>query len=216
MGLCRNEVHNPFKRGEIVMTKNLFQPEVRENLIWLNEPDHWEFTTDDKLIINAPSKADFFKDPGGNHVVHSAPYLHLQVNSTFQLVTQLQVDMHEMYDSGCLMLMADENNWAKLCFEYNGEYATIVSVVTQNGLSDDCNSERVFVNNPYLKITKNDRIVSFYYSPDGEVWKLIRYFGMDIPTQFTAGVVAQSPKGVGCRVEFLSLVLSEPDERSRF
>lgn len=198
------------------MIKNLLKPETRENLMWLNEPEHWEFTTDAKLIIDAPSKVDFFKDPGGKHVAHSAPYLHTQVNSTFQLITQLQVDMHELYDSGCLMLMADENNWAKLCFEFNGEYATIVSVVTQNGFSDDCNSERVLVSNPYLKITKNDQVISFYYSSDGEVWKLIRYFGMDISTPFTAGVVAQSPMGAGCRVEFLSLVLSEDDERSRF
>lgn len=198
------------------MIKNLFQPETRKNLTWLNEPEHWEFTANDRLIIDAPTKADFFKDPGGKHVAHSAPYLHIQVNSTFQLITQLQVDMNELYDSGCLMLMADENNWAKLCFEFNGEYATIVSVVTQNGLSDDCNSERVLVSNPYLKITKNDQLISFYYSPDGEVWKLIRYFGMNTSAQFTAGVVAQSPKGAGCRVEFLSLVLSESDERSRF
>ncbi|MGE7823551.1 DUF1349 domain-containing protein [Paenibacillus sp. NPDC093718] len=198
------------------MSKNLFHPETREKLRWLNEPEHWEFTTDDRLIMDAPSKADFFKDPGGKHVAHSAPYLHLQVDSTFQLVTQLQVDMHHLYDSGCLMLMADENNWAKLCFEYNGEYATIVSVVTQNGFSDDCNSECVFVSNPYLKITKKDRVISFYYSTDGEVWKLIRYFGMDASTPFTAGVVAQSPMGAGCRVQFLSLFLSESDEKSRF
>lgn len=46
------------------------------------------------------------------------------------------------------MLMADDNNWAKLCFEFNGEYATIVSVVTKNGSSDDCNSERVMVETP--------------------------------------------------------------------
>ena len=72
--------------------------------------------------------------------------------------------MNELYDSGCLMLMADENNWAKLCFEFNGEYATIVSVVTQNGLSDDCNSERVLVSNPYLKITKNDQLISLLFT----------------------------------------------------
>ncbi|MEK4980325.1 DUF1349 domain-containing protein [Bacillus sp. FSL K6-6540] len=198
------------------MSKNLFHPETREKLKWLNKPGHWEFTTDDRLILDAPPKADFFKDPAGKHIVHSAPYLHLQVDSTFQLITQLQVDMNHLYDSGCLMLMADENNWAKLCYEFNGEHATIVSVVTRNGVSDDCNSERVFVSNPYLKTTKKDKTISFYYSSDGEVWKLIRYFGMDAPIPFTAGVVAQSPMGAGCRVQFLSLLLSESDEESRF
>ena len=48
------------------MIKNLFHPETRKNLTWLNEPEHWEFTADDRLIIDAPTKADFFKDPEVN------------------------------------------------------------------------------------------------------------------------------------------------------
>ncbi|MDP4095275.1 DUF1349 domain-containing protein [Paenibacillus sp. P96] len=198
------------------MSHNLFQPGAREQLKWLNEPQYWTFTAEDELIIDAPPKADFFKDPGGTHVAHSAPFLHTDVASTFQLTTQLQVDMRHLYDSGCLMMMADENNWAKLCFEFNGEFATIVSVVTQNGSSDDCNSERVLVDHPYLRMTKTEKIVSFHYSPDGEAWKLIRYFGMESSARFKAGIVAQSPMGAGCRVQFTSLLLSLPEEESRF
>lgn len=198
------------------MSENLFQPGVREKLKWLNEPEHWNFSANEDLIIDAPSKADFFNDPAGKHIIHSAPYLHLHVDSTFQLTTQLQVDMRHLYDSGCLMLMVDEDNWAKLCFEFNGKYPAIVSVVTQKGFSDDCNSEQVTVHNPYLRMTKIGKLISFYYSTDGIDWRLIRYFGMEISADFTAGVVAQSPMGAGCRVQFQSLTLSYPDGDSRF
>ncbi|MCM3784534.1 DUF1349 domain-containing protein [Neobacillus mesonae] len=198
------------------MSVNLFQAHKRNQLTWLHEPNEWQFTTNDELVIETPPKVDFFKDPGGKHVAHSAPFLHVNVDSTFELITQVEVDMRHMYDSGCLMVMVDENNWAKLCFESNGQYPTIVSVVTQNGFSDDCNSERVYVEQPYLKITKIGSVVSFYYSSDGEEWKLIRYFRMEEKSSIIAGVVAQSPAGHGCQVTFKHLNLSVPVDESRF
>ncbi|WKL05288.1 hypothetical protein Q0F98_35140 [Paenibacillus amylolyticus] len=38
----------------------------------------------------------------------------------------------------------------------------------------------VSVPNPYLRIRKVEGCISFFYSPDGDEWKLIRYFGMPI------------------------------------
>ncbi|WP_018882922.1 DUF1349 domain-containing protein [Paenibacillus massiliensis] len=198
------------------MGNNQFEATERHQLSWMHEPSSWTFTQEGELVIDTPAKADFFKDPAGKHIVHSAPFLYLNVDSSFELTTQVKVDMRHQYDSGCLMLMADENNWAKLCFESNGEYPTIVSVVTQHGFSDDCNSERVNVEQPYLRITKAGRVVSFHYSVDGENWKLIRYFGMGAEGPFMAGVVAQSPTGLGCQVSFKHLKLSIPNEDSRF
>ncbi|QOS79502.1 DUF1349 domain-containing protein [Paenibacillus sp. JNUCC31] len=198
------------------MSQNLFEVSKRSSLKWMNEPNTWSFEDDNVLVIETPPKVDFFKDPGGKHVAHSAPFLYMDVASTFELTTQVEVDMLHLYDSGCLMIMADENNWAKLCFESNGQHSTIVSVVTQNGMSDDCNSERVFVEQPYLKITKVDKVISFYYSLDGEEWKLIRYFGMVDKEKVIAGVVAQSPTGNGCRVSFKHLKLDVPTDASRF
>ncbi len=198
------------------MTIQLLEQHERTRLTWLHEPPNWSWTDEQELVIQAPAGADFFKDPGGTHMVHSAPYLYTAVDSTFELTTTVRVDMKHVYDSGCLMIMQDENNWAKLCFEYNGEYATIVSVVTTNGFSDDCNSERVDVAQPYLRITKREQVVSFYYSTDGIAWRLIRYFGMNGSLPATAGVVAQSPMGTGCEVCFHQLTLSVPPPDHRF
>lgn len=217
-GCCPGDAQTQLSKMEEInrMSSSLFHPGTRERLTWMHEPEQWAFTSDNELVVEAPAQADFFKDPAGKHIAHSAPFLHLPAGSSFQLTTQLEVDMRHQYDSGCLMLMADENNWAKLCFESNGEFPTIVSVVTRNGSSDDCNSERVTANQPYLRMTKSGQVVSFYYSADGETWKLIRYFGMDTAFEYRAGVVAQSPTGSGCRVRFKSLTLAIPEEDSRF
>ncbi|AEI43161.1 DUF1349 domain-containing protein [Paenibacillus mucilaginosus] len=198
------------------MNNNLFLPETRQQLSWMNPPDKWTYTEEGGLIVEAPPGADFFRDPAGKHMASSAPFLHLPVDPSFELTTRLRVDMRHIYDSGCLMLMSGPDHWAKLCFEFNGTYPTIVSVVTRDGSSDDCNSEWVTVDNPYLRITKAGDCISFYYSPDGEEWRLIRYFGLKCPSPVIAGVVAQSPKGEGSRVQFDYLQLSRPPSDSRF
>lgn len=180
-------------------------------LSWSNEPANWSYTDQGGLQVEAPAKADYYQDPAGKHIVSSAPFLHVTAGSSFELTTRLTVEMKDKYDSGCLMLMADDRNWAKLCFEYNGRYPTIVSVVTIDGISDDCNSERVHVEKPYLRIVRQGNCMTFFYSADGEAWEQIRYFGMKLPDECLAGVVAQSPQGTGCLVHYEFLTLTTPE-----
>ncbi|REE70545.1 hypothetical protein A8990_12930 [Paenibacillus taihuensis] len=176
---------------------------------WTNEPANWSYTEQGGLHVEAPANSDYYQDPAGKHIVSSAPFLHFTAGSSFELTTRLTVEMKHKYDSGCLMLMADDRNWAKLCFEFNGRYPTIVSVVTIDGVSDDCNSERVEVEKPYLRIVRQGNCITFFYSADGEVWEQIRYFGMKLPDECLAGVVSQSPQGTGCTVQYESLTIGQ-------
>ncbi|QHT62747.1 DUF1349 domain-containing protein [Paenibacillus lycopersici] len=194
------------------MSTNLFHDvAARNGFTWANEPERWSYTADGGLYVEAPAKADYYQDPAGKHIVSSAPFLRLQAGVAFELTTRLGAAMKDQYDSGCLMLLADDRNWAKLCFEHNGRYPTIVSVVTQNGVSDDCNSMRVDVEKPYLRITRTNACIAFHYSEDGEAWEQVRYFGMQLPVNVHAGVVAQSPQGTGCAVTFDFLTLTESE-----
>ncbi|WP_440119366.1 DUF1349 domain-containing protein [Paenibacillus sp. QZ-Y1] len=195
---------------------NVLIADTRSEMKWINEPDTWSYTDEGGLIIEAKADTDFFQDPAGKHIRATAPFLSMSVPDSFEMTTRLTVSMNEKYDSGCLMVMADERNWCKLCFEYDGKAATIVSVVTRDGASDDCNSVEVPVSNPYLRIRRVDDCISFFYSPDGNEWKLIRYFGMPIQGEIRAGMVAQSPVGTGCTCHFLSLNVTLPDLTARF
>ncbi|MBM7566904.1 DUF1349 domain-containing protein [Paenibacillus sacheonensis] len=193
------------------MRNNIFIAEAnRQSFTWDNEPERWSYTEDGGLFVLAPAKADYYQDPAGKHIVSSAPFLHRPAGSSFELTTRLGAEMKHQYDSGCLMVLADDRNWAKLCFEHNGRYATIVSVVTQDGVSDDCNSMRVDIDKPYLRIARAGACITFHYSLDGERWEQVRYFGMKLPDACRVGVVAQSPQGTGCAVEFDFLTLTEP------
>ena len=78
----------------------------------------------------------------------------------------------------------------------------VVSVVTR-GFSDDCNS--VVVEGPvWLRASRLGRAFAFHYSVDGEVWHMVRYFGLDLEDTdpVEVGFLAQSPSGEGCAAAF--------------
>ncbi|GFZ92460.1 hypothetical protein GCM10008018_43590 [Paenibacillus marchantiophytorum] len=97
--------------------------------------------------------------------------------------------------------MADENNWAKLCYEDFRGRPSIISVVTKD-ISDDCIGDFVGNINPFLRVSRYDNCIAFHYSLDGTEWALVRYFGMNNIQSLKVGVVAQSPVGDGCAVQF--------------
>jgi uncharacterized protein len=185
---------------------------ITDNLSWINEPSEWSFS-DKGLEINAPALANFFNDAEGPNITNSAPYLYTKVKGDFDLTTRIDTKMLGMFDSGCLMVMSDLNNWAKLCYENWLNEPAIVSVVTRT-MSDDCPSLRIGEAKPYLKILRSGNCFGFHYSLDNANWTLIRYFSMDIPEELKVGVVAQSPMGNGCKVGFEFLKIDIKDIKS--
>lgn len=191
---------------------NLFdgciEKSLSSNLQWLNEPDKWIFQPDNSLSVAAPAIADFFIDPSGETNKNSAPYLYTLLRGDFSVVTRVSVEMKEQYDSGCLMIMADDRNWAKICFEFFDNTPSILSVVTRN-TSDDCVSRQVEVQQPYLRAARSGNCFAFHYSVDGQHWSLVRYFGMDCPEEIKVGVAAQAPISEGCQVGFEHFTIEE-------
>ncbi|GGD46512.1 DUF1349 domain-containing protein [Paenibacillus nasutitermitis] len=183
-----------------------------DRMEWINEPEEWHFNESSHLKVYASSGADFFIDPAGGHAQFSAPFLYTRIKGEFVMSTRIKVDMKKQYDSGCLMLMADAQNWAKLCFEFFDDQPSIISVVTKN-TSDDCVSAPLTVTQPYIRIARGGNCFAFHYSVDGVQWHLVRYFGMEGTTELKVGVVTQSPVGEGCLAEFEYLnIIEQPAE----
>ncbi|WP_372660875.1 DUF1349 domain-containing protein [Cohnella sp.] len=172
-------------------------------LSWINEARTWSLIEGHPLILTAPQHADFFNDPSLGSIVSTAPFLYARVQGNFVASIQLSVDMIAQCDSGCLMMMSDELNWAKICFEFMNKVPTVVTVVTRTK-SDDCNSKAVAVTAPFFRLTRFGNCFAFHYSEDGDQWELVRYFSMEVPNELKVGLVAQSPFGSGCTVFFHS------------
>jgi hypothetical protein len=173
---------------------------------WLNEPAKWSFS-EEGLVVQAEPQTDFFRDPAGTAVKGSAHFLYTEQEGDFTLMTKVQVDMVDDYDAAVMMVMVDEENWAKLCYEYTYKKPMIVSVVTQ-GVSDDCNSLAVPESGIYLRVTRFDDCFAFHYSYDAKWWEMVRYFRLPSNGPIKIGVVAQSPTGDGCEVKFANLDFS--------
>jgi regulation of enolase protein 1 (concanavalin A-like superfamily) len=142
--------------------KNIIGRNIEQKFSWINEPLNWIFK-DNRLIIQAQASSDFFIDEEGPSFRHSAPFLYTYAKSDFELTTKVDVDMRYNYDSGCIMIMLDMKNWAKLCYEYWLNEPSIVSVVTKT-ISDDCLSLKIGKVKPYLKVLRSGNCFGFHQS----------------------------------------------------
>lgn len=193
--------------------KNVFAAlqgrELPPGFHWLNEPREWGFC-EQGLIIQAEPGTDYFNDPTAGPVKANAHFLYTEQDRDFTFSARVQSEMLADYDAAAMMIMVDENNWGKLCYEFTYKKPMIVSVVTK-GLSDDCNSSEVPSTGVYLRITRFADCFAFHYSLDGQWWWMIRYFNLPSPGPIKVGVAAQSPTGEGCSVQIAQLnVLSQP------
>lgn len=195
---------------------DLLNVSTRNDLAWLNDPEEWSFTGETGVVITAPPVTDFFCDPASVNVQRSAPLLYKEFQGDFQLTTKTSVDMVSQYDASCLMLWLDAENWVKLCFEFDGSNASIVSVVTRNGSSDDCNHCIVKTREISLRMIRLGKVVSLFFSQDDVHWNLMRYLGFEIPGSFRIGIEAQSPIGSGTQARFSYLDLAEAPTQARF
>ncbi len=172
----------------------------RENIV--NEP----IITDDKIILTSTEKTDFFNffdaDTGTIKKISTAPYIYTEVEGDFIATVKVSATFKDTYDSAVLMLMQDENTWAKACLELTdfGKIA-VVSVVTNN-LSDDANGNNLDTTSVNLKAVRVNNDFSFHYSTNGTDYEMMRFFHIDAEKCLKVGLVAQSPTGNGTECIF--------------
>ena len=77
----------------------------------------------------------------------------------------------------------------------------MVSVVT-NGVSDDCNGEKMDKDEIWMQVIRKDNNFALHYSEDKENWKMVRIFKLDMNKTVKVGFSAQSPIGDGCITRF--------------
>lgn len=80
----------------------------------------------------------------------------------------------------------------------------VVSVVTRDGASDDCDSWPIGETGTFLRITRLGAAFALHASDDAERWNMVRYFSPGRPAgdAVRIGFVAQSPAGAGTWATF--------------
>ena len=179
---------------------------------WINESTLTE--ENGVITIQAPPKTDYFNyglalDERGlpDESVGNAPYYYTEIEGDFVLKVKVSLEFKADYDACALLLMQDEKNWGKLCFEQS-DFGTVavVSVVTKVR-SDDANGVNVTDKAIWLQAARVGNYFSFHYSTDGEHFYMTRLFYMETDRPLKVGLVAQSPLGEGGPRHFEHLVI---------
>ena len=107
-------------------------------------------------------------------VNRSQHLLYLSVKGDFVMKAHVSPPFKNKWDAAVLMIREDSDSWAKLCFE-GSDFGTqaIVSVVTDNGLSDDANGVNYHWPSVWLQIVRKE--IFLHYGPDGKTWNMVRY-----------------------------------------
>ncbi|PAD68183.1 hypothetical protein CHH83_15000 [Bacillus sp. 7586-K] len=169
---------------------------------WINESKA-EFSQD-TLIIEATAKSDFFCDNGvvsDSGVLPqnllNAPFYYTEASGDFVMRVQVSHEFKDMYDAACIMVMQDDNIWAKACFEKTDfDTHAVVSVVT-NHTSDDANGCNIEGETVWLQVARVGNAFSFHYSLDGIKFDMMRFFSLPVEKTIKVGLVAQAPIGNG-------------------
>jgi regulation of enolase protein 1 (concanavalin A-like superfamily) len=185
-------VSNPFTLASIPAT-----------LAWKNLPENSESDGGGQLSIRTGGETDWFIDPAGESAKANAPVaLFAPPDPAFRLQAKVTVDFTSTYDAGSLFLFAQDDLWAKLCFEYSPQQRPMIVSVVTRGVSDDCNSAEITDRSVYLRLYRHHGAWAFHYSLEGLYWHLVRYFSLGDREQMQAGFSSQSPLGQGCLAEF--------------
>lgn len=174
-----------------------------EKFRWLNESSVKK--EENKIIVYATKESDFFCNNGAvseegitPESLCNAPYFYTEIMGDFVLKVKVSHEFISTYDSSSLMVMVDNDNWAKSCFELTdfGTHA-VVSVVTKNGASDDANGCNIDGNSVWLQVTRVGNSYAFHYSVDGKNFYMTRFYNLPSPETVKVGLLAQSPTGNG-------------------
>jgi uncharacterized protein len=163
----------------------------------------------DYIKIIAKEKTDFFIDGLNNYKKANAPFYYEEVDWNFELKICITPEFLKTYDAGGILVLENENKWIKAAFELTDlGYKSVVTVVT-NEYSDDCNGEKIENKSIWIRIIRKDNYWAIHYSSDGIIWKMARYFSLNMEKKVSIGIIAQSPVGDGCVVNFKNLEIKE-------
>lgn len=174
-------------------------------LDWTNGTTRFESLGDDALRLEAAAGVDWTNDASGDGAEpqHGATSLAFAVDGDFQLSARVRVDHpRTTFDAGVLSLWADDEHWAKLCFEWSPDGAAMVVSVVTNHYSDDANAIDVDADEVWLRVSKIGPAFVFHSSSDGRQWRFVRLFRLLTDKPVRAGFLAQAPLGDGATATF--------------
>lgn len=176
-------------------------------------PEHGRIEIkDDAATIHANGQTDWFfrPDGSGRRSSHVPKLIRRGTAPIVSLSARVQVDFASRFDAGALFVAVDEDNWAKIAYEYSAaREPTVVTVVTRS-TSDDADGVTRSGEPINLRVYTDGHVIALHCSDDGKRWRFVRLFtlpGVD-RRPIVIGFGAQSPTGAGVSATFSGIKVS--------
>ena len=163
-------------------------------------------STDSGFHLVANPKTDFickYKE----YIRDEASFFYIEKSGDFTIKAKVETKGNFNYDAAFLMVRESTTRWMKLAVELGvDETYNVVSVITDNW-SDDANGELLPGNKSWLRITRKGDFWGLHYSMNGEKWRFVRGFGLDLSPTVKVGFGIQAPSGDDCEgiLDFISV-----------
>lgn len=178
------------------------------NFQLLNEPIRFE-CDNNVITMEAGRGTNLFNDMCSDYRDDYFPFYHVTQKGDFVVRCKISPEFKALFDLGCIIVYENTDKWIKFAFENaDSGHPAMVSVIT-DGVSDDCNGEKIYEDGVWMQIIRIGNNFSLHYSKDKEVWTLVRIFRLDMTEEVKLGISAQSPIGDGCTVKFEGLEILE-------
>ncbi|NCC09830.1 MAG: DUF1349 domain-containing protein [Bacteroidia bacterium] len=182
--------------GQQVMAQKL------EKMNWFNEPMQWEITTPKTLVMQVPSKTDYWRISHYGFTVDDAPFYYALYGGEFEVKVKIRGEYRTTFDQMGLMLRIDHENWIKAGVEFVDGKQNVSTVVTHR-TSDwsvielECAPKAL-----WMKAVRRRDAVEVYYSLDDQTYKMIRTCWLADNCPVMVGVMGASPDGEGFTATF--------------
>ncbi len=157
---------------------------------------------DDKIIITALPKTDFFVNPENGESSLNAQYVYKLIKGDFIVQAKVSHDFISTYDACVLLAFDNEKRWAKACFELTDFGTKAVVTVMTNGTPDDANGVNIEKDEVWLRLSRKGDVFAVHYSVDGKEFAMARICSIPMSEEIKVGMVAQSPLGEGGNMIF--------------
>jgi uncharacterized protein len=179
---------------------------------WYNEPAQWSLSATGLTVVTDRA-TDFWRKTHYGFIRHSGHLYGLTASGGFTASVRVRADYKCLYDQAGLMVLVDDENWAKAGIEMSDGEAMLSSVVTVGSSDWATGSYRADASDFWIRATVADGVLRIQASGDGRRWPLVRLCPFPRSDRYVVGPMCCTPEREGLSVLFSDFAVTQPSRK---
>jgi regulation of enolase protein 1 (concanavalin A-like superfamily) len=181
---------------------------ITTEAVWTHEPARWKMDGDDRLIVTARGRTDFWRKTRSGFISDNGHMYGTQVRGDFAMRVKVSGHFKDLYDQAGLMIMLNKSVWIKAGIEYVDGTCFLSTVVTRD-FSDWAISRPIESDALWLAVERDRDAIIVSASLDGRDYFLVRECTLTHELTLEAGPYLAAPAGDGFTAVFEEFEISQ-------